>query len=31
LPRPAFLAMLLQGRKPPERVQTGMVEVEGNP
>lgn len=29
--RPAFLAMLLQGKKLPELVQAGMVKVEGNP
>jgi alkyl sulfatase BDS1-like metallo-beta-lactamase superfamily hydrolase len=31
LTRPAFLAMLLQGKKLPELVQAGMVKVEGNP
>ena len=31
LTRPAFLAMLLQGRKLPELVQAGMAKVEGNP
>lgn len=31
LTRPAFLAMLLQGKKIPELVQAGMVKVEGNP
>ena len=31
LTRPAFLAMLLQGKKMPELVQAGMVKVEGNP
>ena len=31
LTRPAFLAMLLQGKKLPELVQTGMVKVEGDP
>ena len=31
LSRPAFLAMLLQGRKLPELVQAGMAKVEGNP
>ena len=30
LTRPAFLAMLLQGKKLPELVQAGMVKVEGN-
>ena len=31
LTRPAFLAMLLQGKKLPELVQAGMVAVEGDP
>lgn len=31
LTRPAFLAMLLQGKKLPELVQAGAVKVEGNP
>jgi alkyl sulfatase BDS1-like metallo-beta-lactamase superfamily hydrolase len=31
LTRPAFLAMLLQGKKLPELVQAGMVKVEGDP
>lgn len=31
LTRPAFLAMLLQGKKLPELVQAGMVKVDGNP
>jgi alkyl sulfatase BDS1-like metallo-beta-lactamase superfamily hydrolase len=31
LTRPAFLAMLLQGKKLPELVQAGMVKIEGNP
>jgi len=31
LSRPAFLAMLLQDKKLPELVQTGMVKVDGNP
>ena len=31
LTRPAFLAMLLQGKKLHELVQAGMVKVEGNP
>ena len=31
LTRPAFLAMLLQGKKLPELVQAGLVKVEGNP
>lgn len=31
LTRPAFLAMLLQGKKLPELMQAGMVKVEGNP
>jgi alkyl sulfatase BDS1-like metallo-beta-lactamase superfamily hydrolase len=31
LTRPAFLAMLLQGRKLPDLVQAGMVKVEGDP
>jgi alkyl sulfatase BDS1-like metallo-beta-lactamase superfamily hydrolase len=31
LTRQAFLAMLLQGKKLPELVQAGMVQVEGNP
>ena len=31
LTRPAFLAMLLQGKKIPELVQAGMVKVEGDP
>lgn len=31
LTRPAFLAMLLQGKKLPELVQAGQVKVEGNP
>ena len=31
LTRPAFLAMLLQGRKLPELVQAGMAKVEGDP
>ena len=31
LTRPAFLAMLLQGKKMPELVQAGMVKIEGNP
>jgi len=31
LTRPAFLAMLLQGRKLPDLVQAGMVAVEGDP
>jgi alkyl sulfatase BDS1-like metallo-beta-lactamase superfamily hydrolase len=31
LTRPAFLAMLLQGKKLPELVQAGMAKVEGNP
>ena len=31
LTRPAFLAMLMQGRKLPELVQAGMAKVEGNP
>ena len=31
LTRPAFLAMLVQGRKLPELVQAGLVKVEGNP
>src|SRR5262245_61971598 len=31
LTQPAFLAMLLQGKKLPELVQAGMVKVEGNP
>ena len=31
LTRPAFLAMLLQGKKVPELVQAGLVKVEGDP
>jgi alkyl sulfatase BDS1-like metallo-beta-lactamase superfamily hydrolase len=31
LTRPAFLAMLLQGKKMPELVQAGMVRLEGDP
>ena len=31
LTRPAFLAMLLQGKKLPELVQAGMVKIDGNP
>ena len=31
LTRPAFLAILLQGKKLPELAQAGMVKVEGNP
>ena len=31
LTRPAFLAMLLQGKKIPELVQAGMVKVDGDP
>jgi len=31
LTRPAFLAMLLQGKKLPELVQAGMIKVDGNP
>ncbi len=31
LTRPAFLAMLLQGKKVPELVQAGLVKVDGNP
>ena len=31
LTRPAFLAMLLQGKKLPELVQAGMAKAEGNP
>ncbi|MGJ7509744.1 alkyl/aryl-sulfatase [Variovorax sp. GT1P44] len=31
LTRPAFLAMLLQGKKVPELVQAGMLKVEGDP
>ncbi|MDM0104288.1 alkyl sulfatase dimerization domain-containing protein [Variovorax sp. J22R24] len=31
LTRPAFLAMLLQGKKLPDLVQAGMVKVEGDP
>ncbi len=31
LTRPAFLAMLLQGKKIPELVQAGLVKVEGDP
>jgi alkyl sulfatase BDS1-like metallo-beta-lactamase superfamily hydrolase len=31
LTRPAFLAMLLQGKKLPELVQAGIVKVDGNP
>jgi len=31
LTRPAFLAMLMQGKKLPELVQAGMAQVEGNP
>jgi alkyl sulfatase BDS1-like metallo-beta-lactamase superfamily hydrolase len=31
LTRPAFLAMLLQGKKLPELVEAGMVQVEGDP
>ncbi len=31
LTRPAFLAMLMQGRKLPELVQAGMAKIEGNP
>ena len=31
LTRPAFLAMLMQGKKLPELVQAGMAKVEGNP
>ena len=31
LTRPAFLAMLLQGKKLPELVQAGMVKVDGDP
>ena len=31
LTRPAFLAMLLQGKKLPELMQAGLVKVEGNP
>jgi alkyl sulfatase BDS1-like metallo-beta-lactamase superfamily hydrolase len=31
LTRPAFLAMLLQGKKLPELVQAGMVKIEGSP
>jgi len=31
LTRPAFLAMLLQGKKLPEMVQTGQAKVSGNP
>jgi alkyl sulfatase BDS1-like metallo-beta-lactamase superfamily hydrolase len=31
LTRPAFLAMLLQGKKLPELVEAKMVTVEGNP
>ena len=31
LTRPAFLAMLLQGKKLPELVQAGQAKVEGNP
>ena len=31
LTRPAFLAMLLQGKKMPELVQAGLVKIEGNP
>ncbi|RZT94921.1 alkyl/aryl-sulfatase [Rivibacter subsaxonicus] len=31
LTRPAFLAMLLQGKKLPELVQAGMVKLEGDP
>ena len=31
LTRPAFLAMLLQGKKLPELVQAGLVKVEGDP
>jgi alkyl sulfatase BDS1-like metallo-beta-lactamase superfamily hydrolase len=30
LTRPAFLAMLLQGKKQPVLVQAGMAKVEGN-
>jgi len=31
LTRPAFLAMLLQGKKLPELVEAGMVKVQGDP
>jgi alkyl sulfatase BDS1-like metallo-beta-lactamase superfamily hydrolase len=31
LTRPAFLAMLLQGKKLPELVQAGLVKIDGNP
>jgi alkyl sulfatase BDS1-like metallo-beta-lactamase superfamily hydrolase len=31
LTRPAFLAMLLQGKKVPELVQAGLLKVEGDP
>jgi alkyl sulfatase BDS1-like metallo-beta-lactamase superfamily hydrolase len=31
LTRPAFLAMLLQGKKLPEMVLTGQVKVSGDP
>jgi alkyl sulfatase BDS1-like metallo-beta-lactamase superfamily hydrolase len=31
LTRPAFLAMLLQGKKVPELVQAGLIKVEGDP
>ena len=31
LTRPAFLAMLMQGKKLPEMVQAGLVKVEGDP
>jgi alkyl sulfatase BDS1-like metallo-beta-lactamase superfamily hydrolase len=31
LTRPAFLAMLLQGKQLPELIQTGLVKLEGDP